>query len=66
MKKVLIQEQLDQDSDIIQAAQKIMKFVQLQQAAMGKYNVQITGNVQGYTQGDNQTVTMYFGEEPKK
>jgi hypothetical protein len=54
-----------QDTAIIEAAQKLMKLVQPQQAAQGKYNVQITGNVQGFAQGDNQTVHMSFGTEPE-
>lgn len=57
---------VDRDQDIIAAAQQLMKLVQPQQAAMGKYNVQIAGNVQGYAQGDNQQVTMNFGSEPKE
>lgn len=57
---------VDQDQDIIAAAQQLMRLVQPQQAAMGKYNVQITGDVQGYAQGDYQQVTMNFGEPPKE
>ncbi|SRR6266487_5202119 len=56
----------DQDLEIIAAAQKLMTLVQPQQAAMGKYNVQITGNVQGYAQGDYQQVRMNFGDAPKE
>jgi len=55
---------IDQDQEIIAAAQRLMMLVQPQQAAMGKYNVQITGNVQGFSQGDHQQVTMNFGNEP--
>ena len=58
--------QVDQDENIIETAQKVMTLIQPQQAAMGKYNVQITGNVQGYAQGDYQQVTMNFGNEPKE
>lgn len=54
----------DQDQEIIAAAQKLMTLVQPQQAALGKYNVQITGNVQGFAQGDFQHVNMHFGNEP--
>jgi hypothetical protein len=57
---------INQDQDIIAAAQQLMKLIQPQQAAMGKYNVQITGNVQGYAQGDYQQVTMNFENEPKE
>jgi hypothetical protein len=48
LKKKLMEVQVDQDKDIVDAAQKVMTLVQPQQAAMGKYNVQITGNVQGF------------------
>ncbi len=66
LKKALVDAQIGQDEDIIKAAQKVMTLIQPQQAAMGKYNVQITGNVQGYAQGDYQQVTMNFGNEPKE
>ncbi len=57
---------VDQDKEVIEAAQKVMSLLQPQQAAMGKYNVQITGNVQGFAQGDQQQVNMHFGQEPKE
>ena len=66
LRKALIQMQVDQDENIIETAQKVMTLIQPQQAAMGKYNVQITGNVQGYAQGDYQQVIMNFGNEPKE
>src|SRR2546429_6935807 len=66
LRKELSQMQVDQDENIIEAAQKVMTLIQPEQAAMGKYNVQITGNVQGYAQGDYQQVTMNFGNEPKE
>ncbi|HWS83119.1 MAG TPA: hypothetical protein VN207_02550 [Ktedonobacteraceae bacterium] len=47
-----------QDKAIIDAAEKLMTLIQPQQAAQGKYNVQITGNVQGFAQGDHQSVNM--------
>lgn len=60
LKKALTEVHVDQEKDIIEAAQQLMTLVQPQQAAMGKYNIQITGNIQGYAQGDNQQVTMNF------
>jgi hypothetical protein len=66
LKKALAQEHVDQDQEVIEAAQKVMQIVEPQQVAMSKYNVQITGNVQGFAQGDHQTVTMSFGREPKE
>ncbi|SRR5258708_24413539 len=56
---------IDQDKEVIEAAQRLMFLIQPQQAAMGKYNLQITGNVQGFAQGDYQQVTMNFGNEVK-
>lgn len=57
---------IDQDQDIIAAAQKLMGLVQPQQAAMGQFIVQIAGNVQGYAQGNYQQVTMNFGDPQKE
>ena len=62
LRKALVKEYVDQDQQIIEAAQKVMQLVHPQQAAIGKYNVQITGNVQGFAQGDHQTVHMDFGK----
>ena len=61
-----MQEHIDQDQEIIEAAKKVMTLVQPQQAALGKYNVQITGNVQGFAQGDYQHVEMTFGSDTKE
>ncbi len=66
LKKALVQTQADQDQEIIAAAQKVMAQVNPQQAAIGKYNVQITGNVQGFAQGDYQHVDMNFGSQAEK
>ncbi len=60
LRKALMQMQVDQDENIIKAAQRVMTLIQPQQAAMGKYNVQITGNVQGFNQGDYNTITQTF------
>lgn len=66
LKKALMHAHVEQDKDIIETAQKMMAQIQPQQAAQGKYNVQITGNVQGYAQGDHQQVTMNFGNNPQE
>jgi len=66
LKKALVQTQADQDQDIIVAAQKVMAQANPQQAAIGKYNVQFTGNVQGFAQGDYQQVNMNFGSQEEK
>ena len=54
---------VENDTELIKAAQQLMGLIDPQQAAVGKYNVQIRGNVQGFAQGDNQQVTMNFGDK---
>ena len=66
LKKGLLDEQVDQDKGIIKAAQKLMAQVDPKQAAAGRYNVQVTGNVQGLAQGDYQQVTMNFGNKQQE
>jgi hypothetical protein len=63
LKDALKETTADQDEEIITAAQKLMGLLDPQQAAAGKYNVQIAGNVQGLAQGDYQHVEMNFGEK---
>ena len=55
----------EQDKEIIAAAKQILILMQPQQASMGKFNVQITGNVQGQSIGDHNTITQQFGDLPK-
>lgn len=68
LKKALVQEGVSQDPEVIAAAQKVMHIVQLQQAAMGKYNVQIAGDVYGAAYGDHQSIEMHFnlGSTPRR
>ena len=64
--KALADAYIDQDQEILEVAKHLMALVQPQQVGMGKYNIQITGNVQGYAQGDYQQVNMHFGDESKE
>lgn len=64
--KVLADAYIDQDQEILDVAQHLMALIHPQQVGMGKYNIQITGNVQGYAQGDHQQVNMHFGSESKE
>lgn len=66
LKKALAEAHVEQDQEILEATHRVMSLLQSQQTALGKFNVQITGNVQGYSQGDYQQVTMNFGNEPKE
>jgi hypothetical protein len=62
LRDALAETDADKDEEIIQAAQQLMSLLDPEQAAMGRYNVQITGTVQGFVQGDHAEVIMYFGE----
>jgi hypothetical protein len=66
LQKALIETHLNQEQDILEAAQKVMTFVQPQQAAMGKFAIQNTGSVQGQVIGDHTNVTQHFGEYTKE
>ncbi len=46
LEKELKKAGIDQDTAIVEAAQRVMTLVQPQQAAQGKFNTQIAGNVQ--------------------
>lgn len=61
LKKALSTSHLDEDQEIIAAATQLMTLVQPQQAGMGKYNIQNTGDVQGQVIGDHANVTQHFG-----
>lgn len=65
LKDALVETTTGRDEEIIMAAQQVMASVNPQQAAMGKYNVQITGDVQGFVQGDHAEVTMKFDNRPE-
>jgi hypothetical protein len=60
LKDALAETGAAQDEAIIEQAQKVLKLVQPQQVAQGKYNVQI-GEAEGVVIGDNAKVDMKFG-----
>lgn len=63
LREALVRHGADKDEEIITAAQQVMTHVNPQQAATGKYNTQIAGDVKGLVQGDNAQVNMSFGDE---
>lgn len=65
LKDALKQSGADKDSDIVQAAEKLLKLVQPQQVGTGKYNVQI-GEARGVVIGDQSRVEMTFGDKPEQ
>ena len=65
LKKVIIEEQLNQDQEIIAAAKQVLMLTQ-QQAASGQFTINNQGTIQGVSQGlYNSSITQNFGEEPK-
>lgn len=61
LKEALAETGADKDPAIVEAAQGLLKLVQPQQVAQGKYNVQI-GEARGVVVGDNAQVTQTFGD----
>jgi len=64
LKDALSETGADRDEAIIEQAQKVLKLVQPQQVAQGKYNVQIVQG-EGVVIGDGAKVEMTFGDKPK-
>ncbi|MBV9616773.1 MAG: hypothetical protein JO011_08965 [Ktedonobacteraceae bacterium] len=63
LKKALVQVRADYDMQIVGAAQRIMELIQSQQSSVGKHNIQISGNGQGFAQGDYQSIIINFDDE---
>lgn len=63
LKAELVRVGAAKDPEIVEAAQRLLRLINPQQAALGKYNVQVGGDIQGLVQGDNAQVTMQFGEK---
>ncbi len=66
LEEEIVSASLEQDPEVLAAAQQILKLVQPQQNSKGKYNIQITGNVQGQSIGDHNTINQHFGGSPEK
>lgn len=64
LEKSLRESNVTEDPEILALAQKLLQLTESQKASP-KYNVKVTGNVQGFVQGDHATVSMNF-EETKK
>ncbi len=62
LRKALSANHLEEDDEILAAAQRLITLVQPQQAGMGKYTIQNTGSVQGQVIGDHANVTQHFGD----
>ena len=66
LKTALAQTQVDQDQEIIAAAQKVMQLAQSEQGTMKNYAINFHGPVQGPTTGDHNTITQTFGDITKE
>jgi len=61
LQKSLLATGVDTDATVIEHAQRVLQLVQPQQYSRGKYNVQVTGNVQGQIVGDEANQKNIFG-----
>jgi hypothetical protein len=52
----------DGDAELLRAAESVLRIVQVNQTAQGKYNIQIAGAVQGPVIGDHVEVKQSFGD----
>jgi hypothetical protein len=66
LEKSLVAAGVDADAAIIEHAQRVLQLVQPQQYSQGKYNVQVTGNVQGQIIGDKAHQENVFGDGSSK
>ncbi|GHO76355.1 hypothetical protein KSD_41260 [Ktedonobacter sp. SOSP1-85] len=67
LQKALRTAQVENDEEILEAAQHLMTLIQQQQVGTNNYNIQNSGTVQGQIiDGKNHTITMKFGEPPRK
>ncbi|WP_414545048.1 hypothetical protein [Nostoc sp. CCY0012] len=60
LKKKLAEAGADQDKEIIKAAQELLKQVEPEESASGKYNTVFQGEVKGAQIGDRNTQTNIF------
>jgi hypothetical protein len=65
LKTILSETASDQDTTILQAARHLLSLTHPQQRAMGKFNLQFNGDVQGVVNNDSGQVTLNFGVPPK-
>lgn len=60
LKKKLAEAGADQDEEILQAAQELLKQLQSEEITAGKYQVEFQGEVKGAQVGDHNTQTNTF------
>ncbi len=65
LKDALIEVSADKDEEIMTMTKHLMEKIEPQHLAMGKYNVQTSGEIQGLVQGEQVRVTMNFDNSVK-
>jgi hypothetical protein len=67
LKKALVQVHADQDKQIMEAAQDVMKLIQPRQASRGVvYNALNSGGTPGLAIGDYQSIAVHSGDEEEE
>jgi len=66
LKTALENSEAHNDPKVVESAHKVMALLDPKNAAVGKYSVHVTGNVQGMVQGDNAQVSITFGSDATK
>jgi hypothetical protein len=64
LEKSIRETNLAEDQEVLVLAQKLLQLTESQKPS-AKYDVKVTGNVQGLVQGDHATVSMNFDETTK-
>lgn len=54
------------DKEVIRAAQGLLALLDPENVAKGKFNTNIEGDVQGFIQGDHNSVRMTFGNQAER
>jgi hypothetical protein len=65
LKQAVIDTGADLVPEIVEAARSLLSVVNPQQASVSKYNTNISGNVQGFAQGDGATINMDLNSDKK-
>lgn len=66
LKKALREASIDNDEEIVKAAQRLLSLTKPNQAVESKYSIQVTGDVKNIHQGDFSTVNSVFNDQTTK
>lgn len=66
LQKLLRTAQVEQDEEVLEAAQKLLKLAPQSQIGLGKQTIFNNSDVYGQNNGDFQQITQHFGGEPPK